>query len=245
MTTAIKEQTRKSWAGDRVELFSIDATQFGAPQVYYFTNSVFEDGTAVKFGGKTYTHLAVAMDSLSVSADGKPPQPVFRIATAGGPVASLLQQYNDFKGAKVTRIKTFKLFLDKMWDGSAVVDNPNADPQSILSTETYVIDRKNAANKTGAELQLVAPTDQEGTQLPGRVVKKRYCDAIYRFNNGDGTFEYNGREGFPCPWVGDNPDGSPFFNENDEATAVAAEAAPVSAAPAGPGGQGGHTSIRE
>lgn len=99
-------------------------------------------------------------------------------------------------------------------------DNPNADPLAFLPPDLFLVDRKEAANKTMAEFQLVAPTDQEGIELPLRVVTKRYCDLVYRRNNGDGTFDYTGRHN-PCPWGSDVSDGGRYYDINDQPCAAA------------------------
>jgi lambda family phage minor tail protein L len=204
--------------GELVTLFQIDLSNLGG-STYYFTNNVFEELRAISFGGQEYTPLPIMMEDIATSADGGPAQPRMMIATSGGPVNALISQYRDLRGARVTRLRTFAEFLDTRPDDAGGIEvNPGADGDAILSTDLFLVDRKVAANKTMAEFQLVAPTDQDGVQLPLRVCKKRFCDKQYRINNGDGTFTYTGRNN-PCPW-GQAPveDGGEFFDINDQPT---------------------------
>lgn len=213
------EVLRRFAVGELITLFQVDLTGLGG-SVFYFTNNVFEERVEIKFGGNTYTHLACDMEGIEISADAGPPQPKFRIVTAGGPVAALLQNYGDLRGAKVWRLRTFAEFLDERPDGAGGVEaNPSADGTAIFQRELYVVDRKTAANPTHAELQLVAPTDQEGIELPLRIVRKRWCDRVYRIWDADtAAFIYTPPEDGGCPF-----NAARYFTEDDVTTAVPAE----------------------
>lgn len=216
--------TRQFAVGELVTLYQLDLTPLGGA-TYYFTNNVFpEERIAIKFDGNTYTYMPISMEGINIDSDSGPPQPRLAIATAGGPVNALVSQYNDLRGATLTRIRTFAEFLDEEPDGVGGVQvNPGADPLAYLPLDYFVVDRKIAANKTYAEFQLVAPTDQEGVMLPLRVVAKRYCDLVYRFNDGAGNFTYTGRHN-PCPWGNEVADGGAFFDKNDQPTTAANDA---------------------
>jgi lambda family phage minor tail protein L len=209
--------TRRFAVGQLITLFQIDLTNLGGA-VYYFTNNIFEEGIPITFAKKVYEYLPVSLEDIDTSTDTGPAQPRLTLATAGGPVSALIYQYKDLRGAKVTRLRTFAEFLDTMPDGhGGVTVNPGADSTALLPLDLFVVDRKVAANKTMAEFQLVSPTDQEGVQLPLRVIKKRYCDKVYRFNSG-GTFIYDNTSN-PCPY-----NGTAYFDLNDQSTTAAGDA---------------------
>jgi lambda family phage minor tail protein L len=219
MITKMFRVVRKFSVGELITLYTIDLTPQGG-SVFRFTNNVFEERLPIEFGGQLYTYMPVAMEGIDVSSDSGPAQPRLMLATAGGPVNALLSNYNDLRGATVTRIRTFAEFLDKRPNGTGGLEvNPGADSAAQLPPDIFVVDRKVAANKTMAELQLVAPTDQEGIQLPLRTVKKRYCDKVYRIPNGSGGFLYAGRHN-PCPWGSPVPS-SGFYDTNDQPTTAA------------------------
>ena len=214
---ATKYQVVRRFAvGELITLFQIDLTSLGGT-VQYFTNNIFEERVPIVFGGNTYIHMPCDLEGVEISADAGPAQPKFQIATAGGPVAALVAQYKDLRGAKVYRLKTFAEFLDQKPDGSGgVIANPTADATAVLQKELYVVDRKVSANSTFAEFQLVSPLDQEGIQLPLRIVRKRWCDRQYRMANPDGSFTAPpSMEDGGCPYIGTR-----YFNEQDVATSA-------------------------
>ena len=222
ISSSIFTVVRRFAVGELITLYQLDLTALGET-IHYFTNNIMEERIPIAFGGNTYTHLPVAISGIDVSADSGPPQPHLTIATAGGPVTSLIQNYKDLRGAKFYRIRTFAEFLDRKPDGSGgSIVNPGADANATLPTDYFVIDRKITANKTMAEFSLVAPTDQDGVQLPLRTVVKRYCSRIYRYNNA-GTFTYTGRAD-PCPWGSGISDGGKYYDINDAVTTAANDA---------------------
>jgi lambda family phage minor tail protein L len=214
----IQEDLRGFEVDTDIIMHTLDLTPMGG-SVYYFSNTVNEDGSAISFGGQVYTHLPCQMTGMEISGDGKPTQPTFTVATLGGPVAALILQYNDLRGAVVTRTHTLGKYLDFLPDGTTA--NGAADGTAKMPTSLFIISQKVSANRTGAEFQLVSPIDTEGARLPLTVVKKRYCDQIYRRNDGGGSFTYTGR-GNPCPWAGSDgtPGGTegPYFDENNKSS---------------------------
>lgn len=219
MTSAVMyEVLRRFSVGELITLYQIDLSKYGG-ETYYFTNNVFEEQLPIVFAGKTYTYLPVALESIDVGTDTGPSQPRLSIATSGGPVSALIYTYNDLRGAKVTRIRTFAEFLDQMPDGEGGVKvNPGADSDATLPLEYFLIDRKISANKTMAEFQLVSPIDQDGVRIPLRVIKKRYCDLVYR-RYVNGAFVYSNTSN-PCPY-GKDVAGTNYFDIYDQPTTAA------------------------
>lgn len=216
MTPELAVQMRKFAVGELITLYQLDLTRLGG-LVYYFTNNVFEERVPIAFGGHDYTHHPVHMSEVEVDSQGAPAQPTFTIFTGSGPVNALVRSYNDLRGAKVYRFRTFAEFLDVRPDGNGDMEaNPDADAEALFGLEMYVIDRKMAAHDVMAEFQLIAPTDYEGVELPLRIVRKRWCDAHYRVRDdaeGDGFYYFLQVDG-GCPYSG-----TAYFNENDEACA--------------------------
>lgn len=214
--TSMIAHTRLDGLGEKVELFQLDLTRQGGI-VHYFTNCVFEERIPIKFGGNTYLQLAVKMDELEVDAQSSPDNPSLSIATAGGPVSGLMAAYKDLKRARVTRLVTFSDYLDVLPIDGVETPNPNADPLAVIQSDLFVIDRKLGADHTFAEFSMTSPIDQEGVQLPLRVVKKRSCGTIYRFyDQATGTFIYTPQEDGGCPYDGVN-----YFDKNDNPTTAA------------------------
>jgi lambda family phage minor tail protein L len=213
---------RKYSLGQTVTLFQIVATSAGAPANYHFTNTVFEEGFAIKFGGNTYQHLACQLTGVSARGDGKPANPSFKIATGGGPVTSILQQYNDLKGVWLWRYETLAKYLDERPDGNGDPEvNPGADSSAIIRRELYVIDQKVASDNVFAEFKLVPPTDIAGAKLPGRIAVKNYCDKLYRYWNGSSFENYDPETENGCPY-----NGSDYYDDQDQTVVGAANDVP-------------------
>jgi lambda family phage minor tail protein L len=134
----------------------------------------------------------------------------------------MVQQYDDLRGATVTRMVTYAEFLDEMPDGTgAVVANPSADPTAVVRREVFQIDQKESIDNVAATFLCVAPVDVEGAMLPRRIVRKRWCDAMYRVYDADsGVFIYFAQADGGCPWGNTTPDGGKYFDEFDNPTTI-------------------------
>ena len=216
ISSSIFVNTRKFAVGELITLYQLDLTALGGA-IYYFTNNIFQERIPIMFGGQTYTHLPIAMEGIDTSSNAGPAQPRLMLATSGGPITALIMGYKDLRGAKFYRIRTFAEFLDQKPDGAGgVIVNPGADPMATLPYDYFVVDRKVSSNNTMAEFQLVSPTDADGVMIPLRVVKKRYCDKIYRYN-ANGVFTYTNRSN-PCPYAG-----TAYFDINNATTTAAGD----------------------
>lgn len=205
-----------------ITLYEIDLTKKGGG-VFYFTNNVFEERVPIRFRGHDYVQLPISMESVEVDSQSGPAQPRLSIATAGGPTNALIEQYNDLKGARVWRYRTFAEFLGYRPNGAGGIEvNPTHDPAAVIGVELYVVDRKNGADNVYAEFDLVSPTDQDGVMLPLRIVRKRWCDAEYRVYeplspdaDAHGFVNFVHVDG-GCPYRGTN-----YFNIMDEVSDAA------------------------
>lgn len=209
----IFEVTRSFEVGTLITLYEIDLTAQGGG-TYYFTNNVFVERVPIKFASHDYVQMPISMEDINVDSQSGPAQPRLAIALAGGPVGALMQSYKDLRGAVIRRKKTFAEFLDLKPNGSGgTMANPSADALAVIGVEMYIVDRKLSSEPAMAEFQLVAPTDQEGVQLPLRIVRKRWCDATYRWYNPATTnFEYEPPVDGGCPYTG-----TAYFDANDNA----------------------------
>lgn len=212
---SINEDLRGFEVDQDVLLFTVDLTTIGGA-VYHFCNTINSNGTSISFDGTAYAYVPCIMEGIEYSADGRPPQPTFQIATVGAPTSALIANHNDLRGATITRVHTLGKYLDFLSDGTTV--NPQADGTAQMPSATFIVVQKQSANNTGASFLLASPIDMEGAKLPLGVVKKRFCDQVYRINN-NGSFVYSGRAN-PCPWAGTSGD-APYYDENNQPTTAA------------------------
>jgi lambda family phage minor tail protein L len=161
----------------------------------------------VLFGGKSYIPVAFEAEGFEWTGQGSLPQPKIRISNVNKLLLASVISLNDMMGAKFTRIRTFRKFLD---DGST------PDTASTYPKEIYKINRKSIHNKIYLEFELASPMDQEGVMLPNRQCLKNMCTQRYRnFDAETGTFDYTNAT---CPYTANS-----YFKANNNSTSSASE----------------------
>lgn len=202
---SIESDAQQPSVGQIVELFTLDLTPIDATaDILYFTANVVDASTAVVWDGQTYAPAPVEVTGFEWKGDGSLPRPVAKISnitsqntgvTAFPSVTSLLIQYHDCVGARVTRTRTLRKHLD---DG----DDPDTN-QTFGPTEIWVVRRKRLANRLEVHFELGALIDVQGRQIPGRVALRNSCPWRYRvYDASIADFNYDNVIG--CPYTGDN-----------------------------------------
>lgn len=214
--SSVLYRVRQFEVGTIIDLYELDLSRKGG-DVYYFTNNVMEERVPIQFDGHVFLPIPINMEDITVDPLSSPASPKLSISTIGGPVAALIEQYNDLRGALVRRYETFAEFLDIRPDGEGGVEpNPDADGSAIMSMELFVIDRKDGADDEMAEFTLVSPTDMDGIELPRQIIRKRWCSNMYRiYQPSTGTFvEFEHVDG-GCPYRG-----TAYFDQHDQPTTI-------------------------
>ena len=196
MTDAIQETIQKYAPGDVVELYQLDATVYGS-SIYYFYQG---EGASILFDGDTYVPFVIKTSGLERSAGGIDPEPTISFSDVQGSIGSLAISASDLLGVTLTRIRTFKQFLD----GEA-----EADPNSVISTDIFLFNKKIAHNKVYIEWSLVSCLGYEGRLMPRRQVLRDTCPWIYRTYSGS-AFVYTKAT---CPYTG-----SSYFTASGQVT---------------------------
>lgn len=170
-----------------ITLFELDATMLGDSEVRRFTASAWQ-GSVVRFGGQSYTPIDIEAEGFEWQGTGAPPTPTLRIANTNMVLGALARDFDDLVGAGVTRLRTYRRFLDEG-------DSP--DPGMHFPPELYRVERKTRQSRLFIEFELAVPFDQEGHQLPGRVMLRNMCTHTYRRWTGSG-FDYSRAT---CPYT--------------------------------------------
>ena len=95
-------------------------------------------------------------------------------------ISQILRRKNDFKFAKLERVKVFVKYIDDVNFEGGINPYGVADPNSAISRDIFVISQKTQENKSIVEFELTAPFDLENFSIPGRLVMGRYCYWQYR-----------------------------------------------------------------
>lgn len=198
MHQSIAEQVQSFATGDLVTLYQLDTALLGGP-VFAFTDST-DNGSPVIFDGITYSPIDLESDGWEANGQGSFPTPTLRISNTNRIIGAAVITYNDLVGAKVTRLRTFRQFLD---------NGTTPDPTAMFPSDIYYVERKVAHNKIFVEWELSATMDQQGRQLPARQCLKNACTHTYRTHDGT-DFDYTNAT---CPY-----NGTGFFEANSQAT---------------------------
>jgi lambda family phage minor tail protein L len=153
------------------------------------TIATAELGQTIKFQGYEYQPFPIEAEGFAWSGRGTPPRPKLRISNIGGIVGSLLGPGGDLIGAELTRLRTFRQFLD---------GEPGADPNAHFEPDVWRVERKTRQDPVMVEWELASVLEQEGQRIPGRQMLRNLCTHIYRRWNG-AEFDYTDAT---CPYTG-------------------------------------------
>jgi lambda family phage minor tail protein L len=186
-----------------VVLFDIDTAPIGGTDIWYLCPGTV-DGQMPSWRGHTYTPFPIMVSGFEWTGRGALPRPKMTVANALGLLQGAVVQYDDLLGAKVTRWKTLKKYLD---------GQPEANSEVYFTPDVYYIDRKSAQTKEMIEFELAALLDQQGKLLPARQILRDACPFSYRrWSTTLNAFVYD-TSANACPYSGGG-----MYNLNNDPT---------------------------
>lgn len=213
--------------GAVIELFQLElnAAQHGFDQTYYFHAGLNEVLTDIIWNGQAYQALPIQAEGFEYNGNGQLPRPKLRAANLLGTITTILALLPDgLEGAKVTRIRTLRRFLDEenfapsdvflledgfylLYEDSTRIflepTNATADPYAEWPREIYFVDRKSAETRDVVEFELASAFDLAGVRAPKRQCVTR-CQWVYRSAE--------------CSYTGTN-----YFDVNDDSVINASQ----------------------
>lgn len=200
---SIESEVQKTETSEYIELWDLDLTVFG-DSVYRFIVGADEPNPVV-WQGNTYTPVDIEASGFEWNGQSLP-TPKISFSLTNQVIRTFILDYNDMLGAKITRTRTYRKFLD---------GEPTANPGEYFSKDVYIINQKVEENKFYVEFELSSYLDQQNIEVPLRRTIY-YCQWKYRRWNGTG-FDYVQSDN-ACPYVGTNyfdKDGNPTTAAND------------------------------
>ena len=179
-----------------IELFQLELNtkMHGISQTYYFHNGV-NTNNDVNLIFNNIEYVRMPIEASGFEYNGKQlPRPTLKISNILGTITTILLTLpQGLEGAKVTRIRTLRQFIDNtnftggeilLEDGSNILQedgtainlesgiNPfgTPDPTATFPNEVFFIDRKAAENRAVVEFELAASFDLQGVRLPKRQI---------------------------------------------------------------------------
>lgn len=186
---ALEIDVQQGWHDALVELFDIDLSPItnNAADIYYFTNQTKEDGSAIIWQGNEYTPLPIISSGYERNTSGTIAQPSLTVANILGTFSSLVDEYDDLVGAKITRHRTLAKYLD---------GEPEADALQEFPVDIFYIERKSEETALTITWTLASILDLEGLKLPRRIITQNLC--IWKYRSSE------------CGYTG-----GPLFDERD------------------------------
>jgi lambda family phage minor tail protein L len=179
--SAVGEELNKLAPSAVIEMFELDgtATSIGVDQIYRFHAGVNEQISGnIVWNGNTYQRYPIDATGFNYEGGGTLPRPTLSISNVLSLATTLILEHNDLVGAKVTRIRTLKKYLDAVNFTSET--NATADPYAEFPREIYTIDRKTAENRAVVSFELAASFDVAGVKLPRRQIIQNICPWAYK-----------------------------------------------------------------
>lgn len=184
-----------------VEMYDLDASFLGDTTYHFTLYDMY--GAAIVWNGVTYTPFPIQAQGFERKANGALSRPTIVMSNANGFISAICRATDDLIGAKVTRIRTFKKYLDAVNFPGGV--NPTASPLVELPREVWRIDRRSAETAESVSFEMAAPWDVSGVRLPRRIVVQNSCMWAYRSTECEYT-------GGPIAEANDTPTTNPLLD---------------------------------
>lgn len=188
--SALNAEVQKLEPSAILSLFTLDATVIGGPVLRFLPAG--SSGMPVTYDGKEYLPVDVEFKGLETAGMAAPSRPTISITANNDVIQALVATWGDLNGCKLWRIRTFARFID---------GEPEADPTAFFGPDLFEIDRKVSDTPTEVTWELASTFDQEGVQLPRRVMVRGTC--MWRYRRWDAVsleFDYSRAQ---CPYTGD------------------------------------------
>lgn len=188
MSDIIARENQKLEQTAVIVMFELDLRDIGEGILRFTTGAV--DGQPIQFGGYQYTPVPIEAEGFDFSSTGAAPEPTLTLSIMNTQLSQLIRSADDLVGKKITRILTFRTFLD---------DGETPDATATMPPDVYYIDRKSRIDSREVEFTLSSSFDQRGYKIPGRQVIRDTCTHSYRRWDADAK-EWN-YSNATCPYV--------------------------------------------
>ena len=210
MTTNVKvaSDIQELSPGRLIEMYELDLTTIGGTEIIYFTPVVEDDNTPITFNSVDYIPIQMETEGWEVTGEGTLPRPKITVSNVLLSFAGYVEDYDDMVGAKLTRKRTFKQYLD---------GESEADPDATFPYDIFVIERKALQDRRTIVFELSAYMDFEGIMIPKRQILRDTCLHNYRIYVS-GAFDYTNAT---CPYTKESSTSPSYFDRSGDYTSTA------------------------
>jgi len=161
-----------------IDLFEIKLSDF---EGYFYFHGSKNFNRDLIFQGKTYLYIPCEMSNLQYDSEGKQNRPTFGISNVNNFISNIIKDRGDLLGKEFYRKKILAKDLDAVNFGGES-KNPLGVSSFVdfVSSDKFIINRKNSENKEKVEFELSNILDIDGLTCPSRKVYNNSCPWQYR-----------------------------------------------------------------
>jgi len=186
--------------GAEIVLFELDArsiTGGGEGDIIRFHG--YTQSESILWQGKTYDPWPIQAEGFKVDP-AQPTVPTLSVGNVNGRITALCLAFQDMVGARLTRHRTLKKYLD---------GQPEADPEQEAAPDIWYIERRASEDSQQVTFELASPMDLGDRQLPSRQIITNVCSSLVK---GGYRGPYCGYNGPPVAKQDDSPTDDPSLD---------------------------------
>jgi len=161
-----------------VDLFEIKLNDFEGFLRFHGSKNYKND---LVYNGQIYLYIPCELSQLSYSSEGKQSRPTLTIANINNFITNVMKDRSSLLGRRLSRKRVMARDLDNINFGG---ENKNPFGQKILtsyiSSDTFVINKKDFEDRDKVEFTLSNILDTEGLTVPNRKIYNNFCQWQYR-----------------------------------------------------------------
>jgi len=179
-----------------IDLYEIKINDFEGYFRFHGSKNFNKD---LVFKDVVYIYIPSELSSLEYSSEGKQNRPVLSISNVNNFISNFIKDRNDLLGCRFFRKKILAKDLDDVNFGGTDKNNLGTSSfSSFISSDTYIIQKKNIEQKDKVDFLLANVLDIDGLVVPARKIFNDTCQWQYR-GCGCNYGKINGYDGPSVP----------------------------------------------
>jgi len=161
-----------------LDLFEIKINDYEGYLRFHGSKNLDKD---IVFNDRTYLYIPSEISNLEYNSDGKQNRPTLTISNINNYITNFIKDRNDLLGCKFYKRKILAKDLDPVnFGGESKNPLGQGISNSFISTDLYIIQKKNFETKEKVEFALANVLDLEGVSVPSRKIYNDSCQWQYR-----------------------------------------------------------------
>jgi len=182
-----------------IDLFEIKLNDFEGYLYFHGSKNFNKD---LIFQGRLYLYIPCEMSNLQYDSEGKQNRPTFSISNVNNFISNIIKDRGDLLGKQFYRKKLLAKDLDAVNFGGESKNPLGVSGFSeFISSDKFIINKKNLENKERVEFELSNILDVDGLTCPSRKVYNNSCPWQYR--------------GYGCNYGKNLADDGPFVDTSE------------------------------